>query len=52
MVSKCLKIKNLSYILTYKMIDYGIKLYYINYNDDVETKLNEILKENAIYKVT
>jgi very-short-patch-repair endonuclease len=30
----------------------GVKLYYINYNDDVETKLNEILKENAIYKVT
>ena len=27
----------------------GVKLYYINYNDDVETKLNEIIEENAIY---
>jgi hypothetical protein len=23
----------------------GVKLYYINYNEDVETKLDEILKE-------
>lgn len=25
----------------------GVKLYYINYNDDVETKLSKIIKENG-----
>ena len=32
--------------------EHGIKLYYINYNDDVETKLKEILKENGFDKVS
>ena len=25
--------------------EHGVKLYYINYNEDVETKLSKILKE-------
>lgn len=30
---------------------HGVKLYYINYNDDVEIKLKEILQENGTDKV-